>query len=146
MKSAKKENGMTSEEKKLLNKMYDKEGHLTPLGKKVMAHGRNEITLNVSEVELNVLQVAILHMIELCSDETEQEQDETYGLDDRFAKDENGNTIVIAQVGDPKRKVWAERLTAAENLQRKLNNQIAISNGQWSPPKGEMKWNYRWKQ
>ena len=61
-----------------------------------------KITLNVSDVELNVLQVAILHMIELCSDETEQEQD----------------------------KVWAERLTAAENLQRKLNNQIAISNGQ----------------
>ena len=65
-------------------------------------NGMAKITLNVSDVELNVLQVAILHMIELCSDETEQEQDE----------------------------VWAERLTAAENLQRKLNNQIAISNGQ----------------
>lgn len=93
---------MTNEEKKLLNKMYDQEGNLTPLGKKVMAHKRTEITLNVSDVELNVLQIAILHMIELCSDETEQEQDE----------------------------VWVERLTAAENLQRKLNNQINISNGQ----------------
>lgn len=26
----------------------------------------------------------------------------TYGLDDRFAKDADGNTIVIAKVGDPK--------------------------------------------
>lgn len=96
---------MTSEEKKLLNKMYDKKGNLTPLGEKVMAHKRTEITLNVSDVELNVLQVAIDHMIELCTDEPEPETDEGYG-------------------------VWVERLTAAENLQRKLNNQIAISNGQ----------------
>jgi len=72
MKSAKKENGMT------------------------------KITLNISDLELNVLQIAILHMIELCSDETEQEQDE----------------------------VWAERLTAAENLRLALNTQIKISNGQ----------------
>lgn len=86
---------MTSEEKKLLSKMYDKKGNLTPLGEKVMAHGRNEITLNISDLELNVLQIAILHMIELCTDETEQEQDE----------------------------VWAERLTAAENLRLALNVQ-----------------------
>ena len=26
----------------------------------------------------------------------------TYGLDDRFAKDQDGNTVVIAKVGDPK--------------------------------------------
>ncbi|MGB0555698.1 MAG: hypothetical protein ACPGJW_00460 [Paracoccaceae bacterium] len=31
-----------------------------------------------------------------------EEPQETYGLDDRFAKDAHGNTIVIARVGDPK--------------------------------------------
>jgi len=27
---------------------------------------------------------------------------ETYGLDDRFEKDQDGNTVVVAKVGDPK--------------------------------------------
>ena len=27
---------------------------------------------------------------------------DTYGLDDRFEKDQDGNTIVVAKVGDPK--------------------------------------------
>lgn len=31
-----------------------------------------------------------------------EQPQETYGLDDRFAKDADGNTIVIAKVGDPK--------------------------------------------
>ena len=30
------------------------------------------------------------------------ENKKTYGLDDRFAKDADGNTVVIAKVGDPK--------------------------------------------
>ena len=33
---------LTSEEKRLMAKMYDKKGNLTPLGKKVMDHGKNE--------------------------------------------------------------------------------------------------------
>jgi hypothetical protein len=31
---------LTSAEKKLINQMYDKKGNLTPMGKKVMAHGK----------------------------------------------------------------------------------------------------------
>jgi hypothetical protein len=31
---------LTAAEKKLINQMYDKEGNLTPMGKKVMAHGK----------------------------------------------------------------------------------------------------------
>ena len=79
--------------------------HMSPIEKENMPKrmcNKTEITLNVSDLELNVLQIAILHMIELCSDETEQEQDE----------------------------VWAERLTAAENLRLALNTQINILNGQ----------------
>lgn len=33
-------NELTTDEKKLINKMYDKKGNLTPLGKKVMNHGK----------------------------------------------------------------------------------------------------------
>ena len=29
---------------------------------------------------------------------------DTYGLDDRFAKDQDGNTVVVAKVGDVKPK------------------------------------------
>ena len=35
-------NELTAAEKKLINLMYDKKGNLTPLGKKVMAHGKKE--------------------------------------------------------------------------------------------------------
>jgi len=33
-------NELSAEEKKLVNQMYDKKGNLTPLGKKVMNHGK----------------------------------------------------------------------------------------------------------
>ena len=33
---------MTKAEKDLIAKMYDKKGNLTPLGKKVMDHGKKE--------------------------------------------------------------------------------------------------------
>jgi len=42
---------LTSEEKKLLDKMFDKKGNLTPLGKKVMDQGKKE------EVEENTLDI-----------------------------------------------------------------------------------------
>jgi len=42
---------LTSEEKKLLDKMFDKKGNLTPLGKKVMDQGKKE------EVEENALDI-----------------------------------------------------------------------------------------
>ena len=42
---------LTADEKKLLDKMYDKKGNLTPLGKKVMDQGKKE------EVEENALDI-----------------------------------------------------------------------------------------
>jgi len=45
---------LTSEEKKLLDKMFDKKGNLTPLGKKVMDQGKKE---EVEEVEENTLDI-----------------------------------------------------------------------------------------
>jgi len=40
--------------------------------------------------------------VEIGKDFVRDMEGETYGLDDRFAKDADGNTIVIAKVGDPK--------------------------------------------
>jgi len=47
---------LTSEEKKLLDKMFDKKGNLTPLGKKVMDQGKKE---EVEEVEENTLDIGV---------------------------------------------------------------------------------------
>lgn len=66
---------------------------------------RSEITLNVSDLELNVLQVAIDHMIDHCSD-------------------------VIGLESDEENELWVVRMHAAENLRLALNTQIKISNGQ----------------
>ena len=44
---------LTSAEKKLINQMYDKKGNLTPMGKKVMAHGKSKVSLKKEEVELD---------------------------------------------------------------------------------------------
>ena len=39
---------------------------------------------------------------------------DTYGLDDRFAKDKDGNTVTIAKVGDPKPAYSTEAVEANE--------------------------------
>ena len=63
--------------------------------------GNTKITLNVSDVELNVLQVAIDHMIDHCSD-------------------------AIGLESDEENELWVERLNAAKNLRLSLNAQIKI--------------------
>ena len=60
-----------------------------------------KITLNVSDVELNVLRVAIDHMIDHCSD-------------------------AIGLEGDEENELWVERMHAAENLRLALNEQTKI--------------------
>ena len=42
-------NELTAAEKKLINMMYDKKGNLTPLGKKVMDHGKKKEQVEVQE-------------------------------------------------------------------------------------------------
>jgi len=42
-------NELTADEKKLINMMYDKKGNLTPLGKKVMDHGKKKEEVEVQE-------------------------------------------------------------------------------------------------
>ena len=39
---------------------------------------------------------------------------DTYGLNDRFAKDKDGNTVLIAKVGDPKPAYSPEAVEANE--------------------------------
>ena len=60
---------LSSEEKKLLDKMFDKKGNLTPLGKKVMDQGKKE------EVEENTLDI---------------EDESDYTLDEGKMKDLHG--------------------------------------------------------
>jgi hypothetical protein len=39
---------------------------------------------------------------------------DTYGLNDRFAQDKDGNTVLIAKVGDPKPAYSAEAVEAVK--------------------------------